>query len=90
MSQSPSQALWVLVISVIIQQLEGNVILPMVYSRSVDLPPAITLTAVFVAAAAFGLLGMLIATPLAAVGLVLVKMLYLDQALDERVELPRD
>jgi len=89
-TQGSTQALWVVGVYVIIQQVEGNLILPMVYRRSVDLPPAITITAVFVAAAAFGVLGMMVATPLAAVAMVLVKMLYLDDALDQSVSVPSD
>jgi len=70
--------LYATLIYVGVQQVESNLIVPLVQRRTVDLPPALTLTAVFVSAAAFGLLGMMVATPLAAVALVLVKMLYLD------------
>lgn len=85
-TQGLTQVLWVLGAYVIIQQLEGNVVTPLVQRRAVDLPPALTLTAVFVAGAALGPLGFLVATPLAALGMVLVQMLYRHDLLGEEVE----
>lgn len=60
-----------------IQLLEGNVIMPLVQKKAIDLPPAVTLASVFVLGGAFGLVGMFIAAPLAAVILVLIDELYL-------------
>jgi predicted PurR-regulated permease PerM len=80
--------LWVVVFYLILQQLEGNVIMPLVQKRAVDLPPPLTITAVFVGSAMFGLLGMFVATPMLALTLVLIKMLYLHEVLDQHVELP--
>lgn len=88
LTQGTSQVLWVLGLYIVIQQLEGNVIMPLVQQRTVDLPPAIAITAVFVAAAMFGLPGLLVATPLAAVGVALVRTLYLGDVLDQAVTLP--
>ncbi|HZJ10871.1 MAG TPA: AI-2E family transporter [Trueperaceae bacterium] len=88
LSQGTSTLLWVLALFVVIQQLEGNVIVPLVQRRAVDLPPPLTIAAVFVAGAVFGPLGLLVATPLLAVGLVLVRMLYLRDTLGESVKLP--
>ncbi len=90
MSQGMNMLLWVAALYVVIQQLEGNVIVPLLQRRTVDLPPPLTLSAVFVFGAAFGALGLLIAVPLLAVALVLVKMMYLDQVLHERVHVPGD
>lgn len=90
LSQGTTALLWVVALFVVIQQLEGNVIVPLVQRRAVDLPPPLTIAAVFVAGAVFGPLGLLVATPLLAVGLVLVKMLYLRDTLGESVELPGD
>jgi predicted PurR-regulated permease PerM len=88
LSQDMSTFLWVVALYVLIQQLEGNVIVPLLQRRTVDLPPPLTIAAVFVFGAAFGALGLLIAVPLLAVTLVLVKMLYLKQVLHERVQVP--
>jgi predicted PurR-regulated permease PerM len=88
LSMGTETFLWVVVLYLILQQLEGNVIMPLVQKRAVDLPPPLTITAVFVGSATFGLLGMFVATPLLALTLVAVKMLYLHEVLDQRVELP--
>jgi predicted PurR-regulated permease PerM len=88
LSQGTQALMWVVVLYLAMQQLEGNVIMPLVQKRAVDLPPPLTITAVFVGGSLFGFLGMFVATPLLAVTLVLVKMLYLHEVLDQHVELP--
>jgi predicted PurR-regulated permease PerM len=62
---------------VVIQQLEGNVLQPIIQRRMVALPPAITLFAVLAFAILFGAMGALLATPLSVVTLVVVQDLYI-------------
>jgi len=88
LSQSTELLLYATAFYLALQLVEGNLIVPVIQRRAVDLPPALTLAAVFLAAAAFGPLGMVVATPLAAVALVIVKMLYLDGIRGQAVELP--
>lgn len=57
----------VIVIMVIAQQIENHVLSPLLDGRMVSLPPVVVLLAVAVGAALFGLLGVLLATPMAAV-----------------------
>lgn len=64
---SPIQALGFLVFLVILQQLEGNLIYPRVVGSSMGLPALWVLTAVSVGGGLFGLLGMLLSVPAAAV-----------------------
>jgi len=71
------KVLIVLAIFAVIQFTEGNILQPVVQKRAVDLPPVVTLVALLVFGSAFGLLGMFVATPLAAVILVLVEEIYL-------------
>lgn len=70
---SPEMVLWTLVVYIIIQQLEGNILMPLVQQHMVSLPPALTLFAVVAAGMLFGLPGVLLATPLAVVLFVAVK-----------------
>ena len=88
LTQDATTVLWVVVLYVVIQQIEGNLIVPLVQRSAISLPPALTISAVFVAGAAFGPVGLLVATPLAAVGLVLYDMLYRHDLLGEHVKLP--
>jgi predicted PurR-regulated permease PerM len=87
-SISPTLALWVIGLYVVIQLLEGNLVQPLVQSRAVDLPPAVTLFALVAAGVLFGPLGIVLATPLAVVTLVAVKVLYVRHTLGEDVDVP--
>lgn len=87
-SISPTLALWVIGLYAVIQLLEGNVVQPLVQSQAVDLPPAITLFALVAAGVLFGPLGVVLATPLAVITLVAVKILYVRHTLDEEVDVP--
>ncbi|WP_342642164.1 AI-2E family transporter [Rhodoligotrophos ferricapiens] len=80
--------LWVIVLYIVIQQVESNVILPLVQRRAVDLPPALTLFALLAFGVLFGPLGVLLATPLTVVCFVMIKQLYLRDTLEERVKIP--
>ncbi|MFN2238402.1 MAG: AI-2E family transporter [Thermoanaerobaculia bacterium] len=82
MLDSPQKALWVLILFVIVQQLEGNVIGPLLLQSRVDIPPALTLITVPALMIVFGLVGALIAEPLLAVGLVLTRRLWVEQHAD--------
>jgi predicted PurR-regulated permease PerM len=57
----------------------GNFISPLMMERSVELPPALTIVAVLLAAALFGPLGILVAVPLLAVVMVLVRRILIDR-----------
>lgn len=65
--ESPLQALIFIIIFQIIQQIEGNIIYPRVVGKSVGLSPLWTLFAISVGGSLFGLIGMLVALPLAAI-----------------------
>ena len=85
---SPMQALYVMLLYIAIQAIESYVLLPLVQQRTVNLPPVITITAVVLLGTMFGFLGLLLATPLAAAALVLVKMLYVEDVLGDPVDAP--
>ena len=87
-TQGSSTVLWALILYVVIQQIEGNILTPLIQQRAVSLPPALTVSAVFLAGALFGPVGVILATPLIAVAYVLVKMLYVHDTLGQRVEVP--
>lgn len=61
---NPIQALWFLVLFLVLQQLEGNLIYPKVVGNSVGLPPIWVLASVTVGGSLCGVLGMLVAIPL--------------------------
>lgn len=58
-----STAIWALVIVVVVQQIEGNVLSPLLMSRALNFHPVVTLILTTAAAAAFGLVGLFLAVP---------------------------
>jgi len=73
---NPLDALWVLLAYVAIQQIESNLLTPLVMQRAVSLHPVVVIAAVTVAGAAFGVLGALLAVPASLVAGVLVDELW--------------
>lgn len=63
---SPTKALYVLIAYLIIQQVESNIVTPLVMKRGVDVPPVVTIIAGTIMMILFGFLGLLVAVPLAA------------------------
>lgn len=63
----PDKALWVLALYLLIQQLEGDVTIPLVMKESVRLPEAPLLVFMLLLGGLFGFLGVFIASPLFAV-----------------------
>lgn len=90
-ANGPTTALIVLVIIIAVQQLEGNVLQPILQSRSMNLHPAIVLLAVTGGGSVFGIIGAFLAVPAAAVAAVLIR--YVSEQIDrhsnesDRVEL---
>jgi predicted PurR-regulated permease PerM len=73
---SPWLALWVALLFLVTQFIEGNILTPLVQAEMADLPPAALLLAQVLMASFFGLLGVALAAPLAAVAAVLIRRLY--------------
>lgn len=82
-AKTPEWAVYVALLYLAVQQIEGNVLTPLIQEVAVHMPPVLTLMAAFIMGALFGTLGLLVATPLAAVGLLLVRMIYLEDTLGE-------
>lgn len=79
---------WTVLLYLVVQQLEGNVLMPILGERMVSIPSALLLFAVVAAGAALGFGGVLLAAPLTVVAVVLVGKLYVRETLGQRVEVP--
>ncbi len=64
---SPLHGLLALIIYAVIQQLESNLIVPRVMGKAVGLNPVIVIIAILIGGKLYGILGVLLAVPLAAV-----------------------
>jgi predicted PurR-regulated permease PerM len=60
------------------QQIENNLLQPLVYKRTVAVPPLLTIVAVLIGAALAGVLGVLLAIPVAAMLQVIARDLWPD------------
>nr|WP_314444270.1 AI-2E family transporter [uncultured Sphingomonas sp.] len=84
----PQMALWVAGVYLVVQQLEGNVFSPLLQQWAVDLPGAVLLFSLLAMGTLFGALGVIFAAPLTVVIYVLVKKLYIREALDTETPIP--
>lgn len=83
LTQGPDQAIYVTLLYVGIQNFEGFLLTPLIQERTVSLPPVLTLVGQVVLGVLAGGLGLALASPLIAVLLVLIKMLYVNDLLGD-------
>lgn len=81
-AQSPNQALYVFALYMGIQSLEGYLLTPLLDRRFVSVPPALLLFGQVLLGILLGLTGILFASPLIAVLLVIVRELYVKDQLE--------
>lgn len=65
--QDPLMALWVVLLFVALQQLEGHVVAPNVFGRALRLNPLLVILALLLGGQIYGFVGALVALPIAAV-----------------------
>jgi hypothetical protein len=73
------------VLSRAVQMIDGYVLTPLVDRRSVELPPVLTISAQVLLGVLFGFVGLLVASPLTATVMLLVKMLYVEDVLGDPI-----
>jgi len=88
LSAGPQQALWVALLYLGIQVVESYGVTPLIQRRTVRLPPALLVLFQLVMAVLAGVLGVLLATPILVVLMVLVGTLYQEDRLGETTDLP--
>ncbi len=79
-------ALTVLVIILVVQQIEGNILQPILQSKAMRLHPAVILLAVTLGSALFGIVGAFLAVPCAAVGATVLR--YVDEVVGRSTASP--
>ncbi len=86
LAQEPIKAVYVLVVYTAIQVLESYLITPLIEQQTTSVPAALLITVQIIMALAGGIPGILVATPLAVVGMVAIRMLYIEDALHDRLQ----
>ncbi|MBK8148632.1 MAG: AI-2E family transporter [Acidobacteria bacterium] len=80
---SPIKALYVLILFIVVQLIESNLVTPYIERRTVELPPALTVAFQIVLGVTIGGLGLVLATPILAVLMVLVQKAYIEGVLGD-------
>ena len=68
-----SQAIWMLIVVIILQQIDANIINPKIVGKSLKISPLLVLFAITIGGAYFGILGMFLAVPVIAVIRIIVE-----------------
>jgi len=84
----PEKAVYVALAYVVIQQIESNLLYPLLMKKGLELPPVLTIFTQGVLATVFGFIGLLVAVPMLAAAIVPIKMLYVRDVVGDDVKLP--
>lgn len=71
-NESPWLVLWVIGIIILAQQIEGNIMIPLVMRKAVGLKPVIVLVSVLIGYNLLGIIGILMAVPVAAIASIFI------------------
>jgi predicted PurR-regulated permease PerM len=91
LSISPTKAIWVILATLVIQQLENSILVPRVMRKAVGVNPFVSLLAIFAFSSLFGIAGTLMAIPLAAIfQLLLDRFVFRPEVMESELSLGRD
>jgi len=69
--------LLVVMLGVIVHIIEGSLVLPLITAKRVEIPPVLSMMAVLIVAKLFGVFGVIVAVPMAAVVMVLIRRIVI-------------
>lgn len=91
LSLGPDKLIWVIVATVVIQQLENSLLVPRIMRQAVGVNPFVTLLALFAFSSLLGTAGALMAIPLAAmIQILLNRFVFQRQAAEPEIAVGRD
>ncbi len=94
LTSGPQEFVWALVFLIAYQQIENYVLAPRVMKRAVDLRPPVVILSILIGGALAGVVGALLALPVAAMGKVLLTEFMVrkrvESVRDENASAPRD
>ncbi len=82
--ESPFTAVYVIGLYIGVQLIESNLITPWIERQTVELPPAITVIAQLILGLLVGGLGLVLATPILAVVMVVIQLVYIQGVLGDK------
>jgi predicted PurR-regulated permease PerM len=87
-TKSLDAMIWTIVAYILIHQIEGNLVVPLIQRNLVFIPPAVMLVAVVAIGYVFGTLAIVFAAPIAVILFVAVNKLYVRDSLGEETSIP--
>lgn len=82
-------AVYVVLLYIVVHLIEGYIRVPLVQRRVVPLPPALILSAQIILGVVAGFLGLLLATPLVAAAIVIIRMVSVEDVLGDHTTTER-
>jgi predicted PurR-regulated permease PerM len=89
LTKSPEAALWTLLAFLLIHQIEGQLVSPLIQRHMVAIPPAVMLLGIAAITYLFGLVAIIFAAPIAVVVFAAVNLIYVRDTLGEKTTLTR-
>jgi predicted PurR-regulated permease PerM len=86
LTQGGTETIAVIILYILLQNIEGYAITPLIHRRAIQVPPAVIIGTQLLMAVTIGFLGVVLALPLLATILVLVQMLYVEDTLNDSLE----
>lgn len=86
-TKSPEATLWTGIAYLVIHQIEGNLVAPLIQRRMVLIPPAVTLLGIVSITYLFGAVAIIFAAPIVVVIFAAVSLLYVRDTLGEKTAL---
>jgi len=80
--QGPVTAILVIGLGIVVHLVEANLIAPMIMERQVQLPPVLTMLSVLIMAHLLDVIGLLVAVPVLATVMVVVRRIYVHRVLE--------
>jgi len=91
LSIAPSKLVWVIIATIVIQQVENSLLVPRVMRKAVGVNPFVSLLAIFAFSSLFGIAGALMAIPIAAIiQLLLDRFVFDPGTMEAEVSAGRD
>ncbi len=87
-TQGLNAVIWTVIAYLLIHQVEGNLIVPLIQRQLIFIPPAVVLLGIVTILFVFGGISVIFAGPIAVIVFIAIKKLYVREALGERTVLP--
>jgi predicted PurR-regulated permease PerM len=84
LADSPTTALLALIVYIVVQQIEGNIIIPLVMAQRVKLHPALIAIGVILVGQLFGFIGLFVAVPILSAVVILIDEFWVKPLQSER------